>query len=133
MQRRQRYVEEESRSAGVRILIPEARIFINESAPSRVCPGPLGWSQIRRCRCSSTTTATTHTLEEEDEEEEAVEKTVLSGQLLGCKCTAEEESRERGHVHLPVITPDRTPAVRLYNQSLPPPPHPLLYYHVMQN
>lgn len=51
---------------------------------------------------SSSTAATTQTLEEE-EEEEAVEKTVLSGQLLGCKCTAEVARREeRGHVHLPL-------------------------------
>lgn len=69
---------------------------------------------------SSSTTAATQILEEEDEEEEAVEKTVLSGQLLGCKCTAEEE-RRGGTSTFQFITPNRTPAVRLYNQSLPPP------------
>lgn len=69
---------------------------------------------------SSSSTATTQILEEE---EEAVEKTVLSGQLLGCKCTAEEE-RRGGTSTFQFITPNRTPAVRLYNQSLPPPPPP---------
>lgn len=121
MQIRQRYVEEESRSAGVRILIPAARIFINESAPSRICPGPLGWSQIRHCRCS---------LQQEQYHRHHTntggggrgggreDRPVRTAARLQVHCGGE---RRGGTSTFQFITPDRTPAVTLYNQSLPPP------------